>query len=166
MGLEDFDRLVADFLAAEKACHVRPRWRYGRHPDFAEAKMVVGVPGSRVMVGLVALQAHRVRMPPKYSYSLLFRGKRILALDVNPGRHHRNLLLPGGSVNVTHWQRWPAMDAEPDSREMNFNQWLTEFQRQASIVTTFRVLSPPRGVQLRLIVNEDFDRRKPKGDGR
>jgi len=120
--------------------------------------MVVGIPGSRVFVGMITLQAHRVRLPPKYGYSLLFRGKRVLGLDVNPGRHHKNLLLPG-IAHATHWQRWPMMDAEPDGRELTFNQWLTEFLRAANIITTFQVPSPPRGVQLRLIVNEDFDRR-------
>jgi hypothetical protein len=164
MGLQDFDTLVAEFLATEKTAYIRPRWRYARHPDYAEAKMVVGVPGSRVMVGMVAMTGHRVRLPPKYSFSLLFRGKRILALDVNPGRHHKNLLLPG-SVSQTHWQRWPVMDAESDTREQNFAAWCRDFLKAANIVTTFQVLSPPRGVQLRLIVNEDFDRRKSEDNG-
>src|SRR4051794_20266855 len=109
MGLQTFDALVAEFLAAGKTAHIRPRWRHKRHPDFAEAKMVVGVPNSRVLAGLLTMTAHRVKWPPKYSFSLIFRGKRILALDVNPGRHHKNLL-GGGSVNVTHWQHWPNMD--------------------------------------------------------
>jgi hypothetical protein len=156
--LNDFDDLVRQFLTAEKTAHVRPRWRVKPHPDYAEAKMVVGVPGSRVLAGMVAITAHRVRLPPKYGWALLFRGKRILALDVNPGRGHTNLLLEG-SVNRTHWQRWPAMDAEVDDREQNFAAWCTDFWKAANIVTRFAVLSPPRGVQLRLIVNEDFDRR-------
>jgi hypothetical protein len=158
MGLSDFDDLVLQFLAAEKTAHVRPRWRVKPHPDFAEAKMVVGVPGSRVFVGAVVMTAHKVRLPPKYSWSLLFRGKRILALDVNPGRSHKNLLMKG-SVNQTHWQRWPTMDAEVDDRDQNFARWSLDFWKTANIVTTFAVLSPPRGVQLRLIVNEDYDRR-------
>jgi hypothetical protein len=158
MGLNDLEEIVRQFFAAEKTAHVRPRWRVKPHPDFAEARMAVGVPGSRVLVGMVAMTAHRVRLPPKYSWSLLFRGKRILALDVNPGRSHANLLLKG-SVNRTHWQRWPIMDAEVDDREQNFAGWCADFWKSANIVTTFQVLSPPRGVQLRLIVNEDFDRR-------
>lgn len=162
MGLEDFNALVAQFLAAEKTAHVRPRWRVKGHTDFAEAKFLAGVPGSRVLVGVVIMTAHRVRLPAKYSWSLLFRGKRILSLDVNPGRYHKNLFRPG-SVDRTHWQRWPDLDAEIDEREQNFAAWHYNFVRAANIVTTFRVLSPPRGVQerLRLIVNEDFDRRKP-----
>ena len=158
MGLNDFEVLVRQFLAAEKTAHIRPRWRSKGHPDFAESKMLVGVPGSRVLIGMVVMTAHRVRLPPKYSWSLVFRGKRILALDVNPGRSHRNLLRKG-SVDRTHWQRWPEMDAEEDRREQNFVAWTFDFWRAANIVTTFAVLSPPRGVQLRLIVNENFDRR-------
>src|SRR4051812_5837580 len=158
MGLQDFDALVVQFLETEKAGYVRPRWQYARHHDYAEAKMVVGVPGSRVFSGLLVMTAHRVRMPPKYSFSLLFRGKRVLALDVNPGRHHKNLLR-SGSVGVTHWQRWPDMEAEPDDRKQISPQWMRNFLKAANIVTPFQVLSPPRGGQLRLIVNEDFDRR-------
>ncbi|MBV9986008.1 hypothetical protein [Bradyrhizobium sp.] len=155
--MNDFDDLVRQFLAAEKTAHVRPRWRSKGHPDFAESKMAVGVPESRV-VGTVVMIAHKVRLPAKYSWSLLFRGKRILALDVNPSRSHKNLLRKG-SVDCTHWQRWPTMDAEEDRREQNFTHWCLDFWKAANIVTTFAVLSPPRGVQLRLIVNEDFDRR-------
>jgi hypothetical protein len=158
LGLNDFEGLVREFLAVEKTAHVRPRWRVKAHPDFAESKMAIGVPGSRVLVGTVVMTAHKVRLPPKYSWSLLFRGRRILALDVNPGRSHKNLLIKG-SVNRTHWQRWPAMDAQEDDREQNFVAWSFEFWKAANIVTTFAVLSPPRGVQLRLIVNEDYDRR-------
>jgi len=162
--VQDFDQLVADFLVAKKTGHIRPRWQIARHPDYAEAKMVVGVPGSRVMIGLVTMTAHRVRLPPKYSFSLLFRGKRILALDINPGRFHKNITRPG-SVDRTHWQRWPTMDAEVDDREQNFGAWHRDFLKAANIVTTFQVLSPPQGVQLRLIANEDFNRRKLEDNG-
>jgi hypothetical protein len=146
----EFDALVTQFLQAEKTAHIRPRWQTARHPDYAEAKMAVAVPGSRTHIGLVVLTAHRVRLPPKYGFSLLFRGHRVLALDVNPGRAHRNLLLPG-SIAGTHWQRWPMMDAEPDDRDQPFAGWLRDFLKAGNIVTTFGVLSPPRGVQLRLV---------------
>lgn len=158
MGLDEFDALVAQFLATEKTAHIRPRWQVKGHPDYAEAKMLVAVPRSRVLVGLMTVTAHRVRLPPKYGWSLLLRGKRVLALDVNPGRFHKNLLRKE-SVDRTHWQRWPTMDAEVDDREQNFAAWHRDFLKAANIVTTFQISSPPRGVQLRLIVNEDFDRR-------
>jgi hypothetical protein len=43
------------------------------------------------------------------------------------------------------------MDAELDNRDQNFAAWLRDFLRTGNIVTTFGVLSPPRGVQLRLV---------------
>jgi hypothetical protein len=150
MSVQEYNALVAKFLAAEKVAHVRPRWQSKGHSDYAEAKMPVSVPDSRTLVGLVRLTAHRVRLPPKYGFSLFFRGERVLGLDVNPGRAHRNLLVPG-SVAGTHWQHWPIMDAEVDDRDQNFAAWLREFLRKGNIVTTFGVSSPPRGVQLRLV---------------
>jgi hypothetical protein len=150
MGLKDFNALVAEFLGAAKIARVRPRWRTARHPDYAEARMLVSVPDSRILVGLVTLAAHKVRLPPKYTFSVIFRGQRVLALDVNPGRIHKNLLTPG-SVGGTHWQRWPTMDAEPGDRDQNFAAWLRDFLRAGNITTRFGVLSPPRGMQLRLI---------------
>jgi hypothetical protein len=120
--MNEFDALVAQFLNTEKTARIRPRWRTARHPDYAEAKMAVATPRLRTHIGLVVMTAHRVRLPPKYSFSLLFRGQRVLALDVNPGRAHRNLLLPR-SVAGTHWQRWPMMDAELDNRDQTFAAW-------------------------------------------
>jgi hypothetical protein len=150
MSVAEFNALVAQFLQAEKTAHIRPRWQVARHPDYAEAKMVVSAPNSRLLVGLVTMQAHRIRLPAKYGFSLLFRGQRILALDVNPGRTHKNLL-DRKSISGSHWQRWPTMDAEPDERDQNFALWLRDFLNAGNIITTFGVLSPPRGVQLRLV---------------
>jgi hypothetical protein len=150
MSVQELNALIAQFLQAEKTAHIRPRWQAARHPDYAEAKMMVSAPNSRTLVGLVVLTAHRVRIPPKYGFSLLFRGQRVLGLDVNPGRAHRNLLAPGAVVG-THWQRWPTMDAEPDDRDQPFAGWLRNFLQAGNIVTTFGILSPPRGVQLRLV---------------
>jgi hypothetical protein len=73
----------------------------------------------------------------------------ILALDVNPGRTHRNLLAPA-TVGSTHWQRWPHMEAEADDRNLPFTTWLAEFLRMANVTCKFRVPSPPQGVQLDL----------------
>jgi len=72
MDLQDFDELIAQFLAAEKTAHIRPRWRVRQHPDYAEAKFVVGVPGSRILVGLVAMTAHRVKWPPNTAGRFFF----------------------------------------------------------------------------------------------
>jgi hypothetical protein len=149
MSVHEFDDLIGKFLAAEKVAHVRPRWRTAGHPEYAAAKMTVSVPNSRILVGVVRLTAHRIRQPPKYGFALTFRGRRLLGLDVNPGRQHKNLLVKK-SVGGTHWQRWPHMEAESDDRDQNFAAWLREFLRAGNIVTTFGILSPPRGMQLEL----------------
>jgi hypothetical protein len=150
MGLQRFDELIAEFLSREKTTARRPRWQMRAHPDYAAASVVVAVPGSRVLRGRIVLTAHRVRMPPKYGLALLFRGERILALDVNPGRSHRNLLMPG-IIAGTHWQRWPKMEAETDSRDLRYSDWLREFLREANVTSDLVIKSPPRGVQLRLL---------------
>lgn len=146
--VDSFDASVAEFLAAEKAAGVRPRWRSAGHPDYAKVKIRIAI--RNVAVGRLILTAHRVRLPPKLCFALLFRGQRVLALDVNPARYHRNLLV-SGSVNCTHWQRWPKMEAEPDTRDLTFDGWLNLFLKEAKVSTTFQVISPPRGVQLRLL---------------
>jgi hypothetical protein len=147
-GVTHFDDLVREFVSRRKFALHRPRWRTGAHPDYAAASMAVQVPGTRLR-GTVVLAAHVLRSPVKYCFSLVFRAERVLALDVNPGRLHRNLLTPG-SIGGTHWQRWPTMDAEPDNRDQPFTWWLHEFLTQANVICRFRVQSPPRGVQLEL----------------
>jgi hypothetical protein len=146
--LSRFDDVVAEFLAAEKVAITAPRWRSVTHGDYAEARMTVVVSGARLR-GRIVLTGHRVRIPPKYGLALIFRNERVLGLDVNPARGHRNLLKPT-SVGGTHWQRWPHMEAEADDRNLSFTVWLGEFLRIANVTCKFRVLSPPQGVQLDL----------------
>jgi hypothetical protein len=148
VGVTGFDDLVREFVSRRKVVLHRPRWRTGTHPDYATALMRVVVPETRLR-GSVVLTAHVLRVPVKYGFSLIFRAERVLALDVNPGRIHRNILTLT-SVGGTHWQRWPAMDAEPDEREQPFSWWLHEFLIQANVICRFRVQLPPRGVQLEL----------------
>jgi hypothetical protein len=145
--MQSFDDLVADFLAAEKIALSRPRWRTKGRADYAEANIPLVVPGSRLR-GRATLTAHRVRMPAKYSFALLFRNERVLALDVNPGHSHRNLLSP--KVVGSHWQCWPLMEWEAAEGEFEFSEWLRVFLARSNIITRFGVLSPPRGVQLEL----------------
>jgi hypothetical protein len=149
MSVHQFNDLVSQFLAAEKLGRVRPGWRTVGHPEYAVAKLTVSAPNSRVLVGVVRLTAHKIRQPPKYSFALTFRGQRLLALDVNPARNHKNLFVRE-SVGGTHWQRWPHMEAETNAREQAFAAWLRDFLRAGNVVTTFGVLSPPRGMQLEL----------------
>ena len=145
--LPSFDELVIEFLSQTKFAQHGPRWRTVVNGYYAKASIRVAVPDSRVLRGHVILAAHLLRMPPKYCLSVVFRAERVLALDVNPARHHRNLINPA-IVNGTHWQRWPTMEAVPDNREMPFSVWLHDFLIQANIHCKFRVPSPPRGVQL------------------
>jgi hypothetical protein len=144
-----FDELVREFLLRDKVALHAPRWRFQAHSDYAEAAMSIAAPDSRLLRGRILLTAHRLKRPPKYGLALLFRNERILALDVNPARFHRNLLLPG-SVGGTHWHDWPSMDAVEDGRDLPFNQWLHEFLLRTNVRCKFRVASPPQGVQLEL----------------
>jgi hypothetical protein len=144
-----FDDSVREFLLLDKTALHAPRWRFGAHSDYAEAAMTVASSDSRLMRGRIVLTAHRLKKPPKYCFALLFRNERTFALDVNPARFHRNLLLPG-SVGGTHWHQWPGMEAVADERELPFNLWLHEFLVRANVRCRFSVGSPPQGMQLEL----------------
>ena len=145
--MRSFDELVVEFIATPKLAVRKPRWKTKNHPDFAALTLGVVVEGKRHLRGTVAISAHRMMMPPKYSFALIFRRYRVLALDVNPGRFHRNLLAKG-SVSVTHWQQWPGMEAESDKRDLTFSVWLHEFLVRANVTCNYHVVSPPRGRQL------------------
>lgn len=147
--MASFDDLVREFLRLDKDALHAPRWRFGAHGDYAEASILVASRDSRLTRGKIVLTAHRLRQPPKYGFALIFRNERVLGLDVNPARIHRNLLVPA-KIGGTHWQQWPVMEAEPDHRERPFNQWLHEFLVRTNVRCRFRVSSPPQGVQLEL----------------
>jgi hypothetical protein len=78
MGLQRIGELVAEFLAAEKRVVRQPRWRTGRHPDYAELSLAVEVKGKSHLKGRVVVAAHRKMRPPKDCFSLLFRRERAL----------------------------------------------------------------------------------------
>lgn len=147
MGLED---QINSFLKAEKTIRQRVRWATKNRTDHAELSANVSLAEGRTWVrGKLKVVAHRTMLPPKYGFSLLFRGERVLALDVNPNRSHRNLLTRK-SVSSTHWQRYPLMEAEVDHRILNFSAWVDEFMREANIQLRYRVNAPPVGQQLEL----------------
>jgi hypothetical protein len=149
---KQFDDLVSEFLARPKFLRARARWRTRSHADYAELRGCVtteAVDGLRSMRGHLVLTAHRVRQPPKYGFALLFQGRRICGLDVDPGRFHRNILTRK-SVGMTHWHRWPDMAAESDDRISFYNKWLNEFVTSLNISCKIHIKSPPYGVQLRL----------------
>jgi len=119
------------------------------HPDYALASSIVRFSDSRVLRGQMIIASHRLKEPAKYCFSLLFRNERILGLDIEPGRSHRNLLR-GFSVMETHWQAWPKMEAEPYARNLTFGLWVTEFLNRANVKCMHPIKAPPRGVQLDL----------------
>jgi hypothetical protein len=143
-----FDDIVDEFLRAEKITTRRFRWS-GRRLDWVRAGAPAIVQGRRDLIGRLELSAHLFRKPEKYSFSLLFRRERVFGLDVNPGSAHTN----AKTLSVifgTHWQSWPSMDAEPDSRDLIHYQWLDEFLKRSRIVLRFPPVPPPFGAQLRL----------------
>lgn len=147
--MSSFEELAIEFLSQPKIARHGPRWHTRSHPFYATASMPIAAQRSRLLTGRVVLTAHRIVLPAKYCFSIVFRSERILGLDVNPARCHRNLLNPA-SIHCTHWQRWPTMEAEPDAREQTFSAWLHEFLARANVSGRFLVRYPPRGVQLEL----------------
>ena len=95
------------------------------------------------------VQAHRVRNPLKASISIILSKERILGLDIEPQRSHRNLLTKK-CVSETHWQCWPLMEAEADPRTLEYKDWLLEFLNRAKVEYPFPIIAPYRGIQLRL----------------
>lgn len=145
-----FDQQVLAFIEADKEIRQRVRWATKNRADHAELSAhVLAKDGPRWMSGKLKVVAHRTMLPAKYGFSLLFRGERVLALDVNPNRSHRNLLT-GRSVAVTHWQRYPGMEAEMDDRPLSFSLWADEFMQAANISLAYRLATPPYGQQLDL----------------
>jgi hypothetical protein len=148
LSTRSFEERVDDFLSSEKEVLTRIRWKSRGRQDFAEASARIVLAGTRQRTsGKFVVTAHRLISPPKYSFFVLFGGERVLALDVNPGRSHRNILTKV-SVSSTHWQRWPLMDAEVDERQINFSEWLAKFLCKAKIKCKHPVSSPPFGMQL------------------
>jgi hypothetical protein len=143
-----FDDLVVEFIRAEKTATRRFRW-LGRRLDWVRTGVPLIVDGRRDLAGKLELSAHLYRRPEKYSFSLLFQGKRVIGLDVNPGLAHFNTVTLM-TVIGTHWQSWPSMTAVPDTREFIHHQWLDEFLKLSRIVLRFPPVSPPFGSQLRL----------------
>ena len=137
--------LVREFLAARKR-GTRYRWIRANHPDFAEARSYLRVDNKPKLDGMLVLIASRFSIPPKYSFSIIFQSSRIMALDVEPRRSHRNVLT-GLSVAGTHWHLWPSMDAVPDNREFIHPHWFYEFARRSNISYPYRYKKPPAGEQ-------------------
>jgi hypothetical protein len=148
--MSPFDDLVTEFLQAEKIATRRFRWS-GKRVDWVRAGTPVIVEGRRDLSGKLEISAHLYRKPEKYSFTLLFRAERVLALDVSPGLAHTNRRTLE-TVFVTHWQEWPLMEAVPDIRPFIYQRWLDEFLKRSKIALRFPPVPPPVGAQLKLDV--------------
>lgn len=140
--MNDFAEKVADFLSQEKHLRNNFRWRFQRH-DYSRAQAMVGCSESRLR-GRVVLTAHASRIPPKYSFCLLFQNISIVRLDVAPGRSHTNFIkLTRERIIDTHWQFWPDNYAFIDRRKLSHHMWLDEFLRKCKITSLHRYVKPP-----------------------
>lgn len=144
--------LTADeFLVAPKELlRRRIRWRGKGRRDYVEARLGVGVIGRPEVQGRLILLAHRYRVPPKYTFALIYRSECILRLDIEPGRSHINALTLE-MVADTHWQSIPDLsNAVPDRRRLIHRAWLNEFLKRSEIRAIYSYRPPPHGEQLLL----------------
>lgn len=150
--MSSFDEDVAEFLATDKRLAHRFRWKSSR-ADYARASAPVFVKDERRPFARVQMNHHLARVPRKYSFSLIFRGERVVGLDIDPGRSHTNLITLE-VVRSTHWQTWPLMQAVVDRRELLHHNWLALFLKECKIHSQHSYAEPPfHGGQLGL----DFD---------
>lgn len=143
---------VEAFLAAPKELQGRISWRPKEvRSDWTHTAHVVIVINGTLESGSLRLTAHVFRDPPKYSFALLWRGARILGLDVGLGFSHFN---PSTKMRIvgTHWQQWPSMEAEADSRSLGHRGWFDAFLDRAHIrPVKARYVAPPfKSLQLEL----------------
>lgn len=141
--------LVQDFLSSRKVAGRRWRWR--RNGDQAKAKIRLSVLGHEAIRGELRMVTHLYRIPEKHSFSVIFQGRRVMGLDVEPGRWHFNAAT-GERIGGTHWHRWPDHDVVPDGRNFIHSRWFYEFVKEANIVPPIRYLPPPGGVQLGMML--------------
>jgi hypothetical protein len=143
---------VDAFLAAPKEIHGRIIWKpKAVRSDYTHAAYVVIVIDGRLEGGSLQMTAQVFQDPPKYSFALIWRGARIFGLDVSDNVSHFN---PSTKTLIrgTHWQRWPSMEAEADSRSLDHRGWFDAFLERAHIrPARMRYVGPPfKSVQLEL----------------
>lgn len=130
-------------LAHDKQCSGRIRWDGPDKSDYSSWKSPVFYPRRPEVNLQLILIAHKRKLPRKCGFSLLLGGDKLITLDVNPGRWHKNKKL-GGSVWQTHWHLWPDIEeAEADGREMPHQHWLQNFLERAHISFSGRYKAPP-----------------------
>lgn len=147
--MQTFEDAVSEFMAAQKIVDRKLRWRNKGHPDYTEARTAIRVPDRSDLNGEIKILVHKLKDPRKYSFSVIFRRKRVFGLDIAPDRTHYNI----GDLEVihgTHWHIWPNIDAIPDSRSLGYCRWLDEFLKKAKISYLFPCKPPSYGEQLGL----------------
>lgn len=140
--MDDFAREVEKFFQEQK--QLKHSFRWHRHgANYARAHTRVAGEDGRIC-GRVVLNAHISKMPPKYSFCLLFQNESILRLDVNPKRSHTDFIeLRRVTILETHWQYWPEYRAIVDKRDLSHHIWLDEFLRRCRITSHHRYVRPP-----------------------
>ena len=136
------EQLVLAVLDAPKRVDGRLIYKGANHPEYREAKALVRCPTYPELNMQFRASYHVARLPRKYSFMLFIEGERVYALDVAPGRRHFNVRTRK-SVAVTHWQKWPTMEAEPDDQELTHHQWFEEFCARANL-TFAKPYVPPQ----------------------
>jgi hypothetical protein len=129
--MQGYEQRVEEFLAAEKVARNRIRWRLRNHPYYSEATVRLDIEGIRRPRAYAMLASHIYLEPRKYKFALFFGTARVLALDVDPHRFHRNILRKE-SFNCTHWHAF-GCDEELDPRNLSHREWLDEFWKRARI---------------------------------
>lgn len=149
----EWRRTLAAFLASPKACTSSMRWRGSKnHRDYFAAQLPIMHPAHPHPRARIVMQSHIYFAPRKYSFQLLFGVAKILRLDVDPKRGHRNLL-EKKSVSCSHWQYYPGDHAIPDDRPLSHRKWLDEFFEKCNITFTGRYSAPIHDKeQLRLLL--------------
>jgi hypothetical protein len=139
--VQELTEAIEEFLAAPKSASNGIRWRSWNHPDYLISQVRLSWPDQKRMRARIFLSSHIFLDPRKYMFSLLFGSIRVMSLDVDPQRSHRNLLRRE-SVSATHWSRYPCDEVVSDSRVMSHRKWLEEFCVRCRISNTFHYEQP------------------------
>lgn len=138
----ELDSLIGAILSADKRIIGSVSWKSVNRADYSTASLRVVCPSHPKAVLRLVLTVQRRHLPQKAVFALLLGGERIISLDVEPRRWHKNRRTLG-SVGVTHWHTWPCDQAEPDNRKMAHRAWFVEFLRRSNMSFTGRYRKPP-----------------------
>lgn len=117
------------------------RWSSANRADYSSCGFRVICPSQPRAILRLHLTAQKRKLPQKASFALQFGDHKLLRLDVEPRRLHRNKKTLG-SVGVTHWHGLDG-EAEPDDRTMIHRDWFAAFLERANIEFNGRYRKPP-----------------------